>query len=103
VARARVGDKRALTACEKAGAAIGVGIANMFALIDPFPIALVGKGTALLEFMRPRMLEMIVRRTLIAVYDEPQIVSHSDDIGIILQGCAWAALEEVDAQIARSV
>jgi predicted NBD/HSP70 family sugar kinase len=101
--RAVAGDRCALEACERAGAAIGIGIANMFALIDPFPVALVGKGAALLDFMRPSMMEMIGRRSLMAELVEPQLVSHSDDIGIILQGSAWAALEEVDAQIAKSV
>lgn len=101
--RARAGDPQAMLACERAGAAIGVGIANMFALVDPFPVALVGKGAMLLEFMRPKMLEMIGRRTLVSEFDEPLVVSHRDDIRIILQGCALAALGEVDALIAHSI
>ncbi|MBX2824275.1 MAG: ROK family transcriptional regulator [Gammaproteobacteria bacterium] len=45
------GEPDAIAAIQEAGAAIGTGLASMFALVDQFPIVIVGRGAALFELM----------------------------------------------------
>lgn len=99
---ARAGDKNALAACAQAGRALGAGIANMFALMDPFPVAFVGIGTALIEFMRPHILEAIAERTLYPELPAPEFHLFPDETEIILRGCAMNALAEIDRQVAEA-
>lgn len=99
-AAAQGGDPHALDACRQAGRALGIGIAGMFALMDPFPVAFVGKGTALFEFMRPHILEAIGEHTLYPELPGPEFHVYPDETGIILQGCAMNALAEIDRDMA---
>jgi len=53
LAAASDGDADALAAIEAAGAAIGTGLASLYALLDRFPIVLVGRGTLFFKLMEP--------------------------------------------------
>jgi len=46
------GDTQAQQAFTKAGSAIGTGLATVFTLFDPMPVALVGRTTAAVNFMK---------------------------------------------------
>jgi len=45
------GDANAIAAIEEAGTAIGTGLASLYALVDRFPIVIVGRGAVLFDYM----------------------------------------------------
>ncbi len=86
-------------AFEKAGAAIGLGLTNLFALFDPFPIALVGTTNAAFELMQSslyknlRHFESVTSDNLITVFDR------QTESSLIFQGASRLALEHIDLEV----
>jgi predicted NBD/HSP70 family sugar kinase len=52
IARAQAGEQTAVAAFATAGAAVGEGLANLFTLLDPMPVAVVGHSDQAFELMR---------------------------------------------------
>lgn len=99
---ARAGDANALAAYRDAGRALGTGLADIFALIDPLPIAFVGKGTKAFEFIEP-FLRAAVADTKVAIgAEDVEIYCFPDERPLIEEGCTVTALLEVDALLARA-
>lgn len=99
IALAQKGDKAALAAFEKAGTALGTGIANIFALVDPFPIVLVGNGAKAFAFM-----EVPIRNALAASSSDEEAQSIlidciDDEEPLVREGCAIQALLAQDMLI----
>ena len=98
---ARDGDPMAKTAIEEAGEALGAGMSNLQALMDTFPIALVGNGVVLFEFME-RSLRDAMKNTSSAMSGESiQIECFEDDRRLVLDGCVITALRQQDLEMAK--
>lgn len=99
---ARDGDPLAMEALAAAGRALGAGLAGIFALVDPFPVAFVGHGTAAFEFMEPALREILEESNAHVAKDVP-IDLYRDETPFILEGCGIDALCEIDAQLAGGI
>ncbi len=96
---AHSGDPRAIHAIEEAGRAIGTGLVSLFALVDAFPIALIGQGTIVFDLMEPAIRKALQG----AVAGEgPSIEIHcfTDENPLVAEGCALTALVVLDEEIA---
>ena len=86
-------------AFEQAGAAIGLGLTNLFALFDPFPVMLVGTSNAAFSLMESSLYQNLQHygsdnsKDLIRVYD------HETEGSLILQGASRRALEHIDLEV----
>lgn len=99
VARDRDGPER--TAFREAGAAIGYGLGNLFALIDPAPVALVGIGAAAFDLLEDPIREAL-SKTLGGQRSETcsfEVVERPDRV-LTLKGCALYALAALDRDFA---
>ncbi len=99
VASAQAGDADARSAIELAGAALGTGLANLFALTDPLPVALVGAGTKAFVFLEQPLRKALENGRSGDQGEQVQIKCFVDEMPIIQQGCAIHALLVVDQDI----
>lgn len=95
-------DPQALSAYREAGQALGTGLADMFALVDSFPVAFIGNGTAAFEYMEEPLRTAIAATRLDALSAAIEIHCFPDDIPLIQEGCAVTALQEQDDQFAHT-
>ncbi|WP_170937218.1 MULTISPECIES: ROK family transcriptional regulator [Rhodomicrobium] len=106
VAAALAGDADAHAAIEEAGRAIGTGLANLYALTDPFPVALIGSATITRQLLEPAIRASIsqsaVVRNAMPSRKRPGIVLHfiPNDAPLVRQGCVMRALLALDDQFA---
>ncbi len=89
---ARAGDDNAIKAIETAGAAIGTGLASLYALVDAFPVVLVGPGANMFDLM-----EVPIRAALDCApggnrYQRVDIDCYPDERPLVREGCAISAL-----------
>lgn len=96
------GDKSALAAYAEAGRALGTGLADMYALVDSFPVAFVGHGIEAFEFIEPTLREAIAATKLDVLGEAIEIHCFPDEHPLILEGCTVTALQELDEQFARA-
>lgn len=97
---ARSGDKNAANAIETAGDAIGTGIANIFALVDPFPIIIVGSGGAAIDLMEPPIRKALSATVAGKQEENIPIDCFTDETPLVREGCMINALLRQDEQIA---
>ncbi|MEM7302866.1 MAG: ROK family transcriptional regulator [Pseudomonadota bacterium] len=95
----QAGDENALAAVNEAGAAIGTGLANLFALVDPFPIVLVGQGAIFFEQMEASIRERL--GTAPGDFDEKRIKidCYPHENPLVQEGCAISALLAHDEEL----
>ena len=99
---AMAGDPDALKAYEEAGRALGTGLADMYALVDSFPVAFVGNGTEAFQFIEGPLREAIGATRLDVVAEEIEIHCFPDEKPLIVEGCTVTALLELDELFARA-
>ncbi|WP_336055399.1 ROK family transcriptional regulator [Nitratireductor sp. CH_MIT9313-5] len=95
-AEAREEDGPARQAFREAGEAIGYAIGNLFALIDPAPIAMIGQGTAAFDILEPSIRHALAQ-TLGG--QNAQVISFEtepEETPLIAEGSAMLALAELD-------
>lgn len=95
-AEARKEDGPARQAFREAGEAIGYAIGNLFALIDPAPIAMIGQGTAAFDILEPSIRHALAQ-TLAG--QNAQVISFEtepEETPLIAEGSAMLALAELD-------
>jgi len=86
-------------AFSKAGAAIGLGLTNLFALFDPFPVVLVGTGAAAFKLMEQSLYKNLTHygasdnQDLISVYES------KSERALILEGALMLTLAYIDHEI----
>ncbi len=97
--KARANDPSALHSFEQAGAAIGTGLANLFALIDPFPIAIVGVGAKARDQLEQPIRKSIGQSRMHHEKREVPILFYEDENPFIRKGSAVTALMAVDETI----
>lgn len=98
--RARAADGRERQAYRQAAAALGHGLANLFALIDPVPVAFVGSGTAAFDIMKPD-IEAAIQNSNAGAYENLFDFDLFDSETPLIQlGSIMTAVQSVDEQIA---
>lgn len=98
-ARANDGPER--QAFQLAGQAIGFGLRNLFVLMDPMPIALVGSGAAAFDITEPYIFDALAKSSAIAT--PPSISCFEDDEAYKQSGSAIAALDLMDDVFALAI
>ena len=99
VKAAKAGDRAAMDAIHLAGAALGTGLANLFALTDPLPVALVGAGTKAFDLMEPHLRVALEDGVSREANTDIEITCFDDEMPIIRHGCAVSALIVIDREI----
>ncbi|MFZ2099037.1 MAG: ROK family transcriptional regulator [Oricola sp.] len=99
---AREGDELARETFALAGRALGSGLAGIYALVDPFPIVIVGHGAIAFDMMEPALREALANSNAAAAKDVP-IDIYLDEMPLVLEGCGIGALSEIDAAQADKV
>lgn len=106
VAAAIDGDADALAAIEEAGRAIGTGLANLYALTDPFPVALIGSATITRQVLEPAIRAAIAESAVVRNATGPRkaagIPLHfiRSDAPLVQKGCVMRALLALDDEFA---
>jgi predicted NBD/HSP70 family sugar kinase len=101
--RARAVDGPERQAFREAGLAIGTGLANLFAMIDPFPVALVGPGVATLDLTRPAIMECMQGAGFGQPFRNDMLHGHIDQVSLICEGGMMRSLIAVDAGLPEKI
>jgi predicted NBD/HSP70 family sugar kinase len=96
-ARERDGEER--RAFEKAGRALGYGLGNLFALIDPAPVAFVGQGALAFDLIEPALRRAIAQTAGGQHSDAISFATEPNEMPLIREGCAMHALTFLDQEI----
>ena len=98
-AAARRGDKNAVAAFQKAGRAIGFGLARMIALLNPDRIVFTGAGTRALDLIEPSLRAAIDEGVVAALRQNLKIETLPIDKDMIISGTIDAGLRQIDFDI----
>ena len=101
-AAARAGEPRARAAIAEAGTALGTGLASLFALVDPFPVALIGKGATAFDLMEAPIRAALGETVAGSRADDIAIDVHPDEKPLVHEGCALSALTRLDDETAEA-
>ncbi len=99
---ARSGDAKALLAYQKAGRAIGFGLARLIALLNPDRIVLSGPGTRALDLIEPTLRAAIDEGVVAELRQNVKIETLPIDTDMIITGTIDAALRHLDFEIFAS-
>ncbi|GAB4348076.1 MAG: ROK family protein [Oricola sp.] len=99
---AREDDPLAREAFAAAGRALGLGLATIFALVDPFRVVFAGHGAIAFDLMEPALREILGESNAAAAKDIP-IDLYVDEMPLVLEGCGIGALSGIDADQADRV
>lgn len=86
-------------AFREAGQAIGFGLGNLFALVDPAPVAIIGRGTAAFDILEPEIRRSLA---LTAGGQHGEAISFEtrpNEVPLIQHGAAMTALTSLDREI----
>lgn len=96
---ARNGDGEAVAAFQKAGRAIGFGLARLIALINPDRIVIAGAGTRAVDLIAPAM-HLAIEEGVIAELRQNVIIEILPmETDMIISGTIDAALQNIDSKI----
>jgi predicted NBD/HSP70 family sugar kinase len=98
-AEARRHDGPERRAFEKAGRALGYGLGNLFALIDPAPVCFVGHGASAFDLIEPALRAAIARTAGGQHSESITFDTEMNEMPLIREGCAVRALTFVDQEI----
>lgn len=101
-AAAHQGDPDAIAAIEAAGAAIGTGLASLFALVDSFPVVLVGGGTIFFEQMEKSLRDSLKNSSTFNDKRPIQFDCYQDVVELVLEGGLINVLQRQDHHIANT-
>ena len=99
IEEARQAPGAARQAFATAGAAIGLGLTNLFALFDPFPVVLVGTSRSAFKLMESALYENLQHygthsnRQLISIHE------NKSESALILEGASKLTLAYIDREI----
>lgn len=103
VSAARNGEPAAAKAIRNAGLAIGTGLVSLFALVDTFPIALIGRSTSAFDLMEGPIRETLANTVAGGYTTDVDIDCFADEKPLVREGCAVTALLVLDEEIADAV
>lgn len=98
-ATARESDGPEREAFRKAGEALGFGLGNLFALIDPAPVAVVGIGAAAFDLIEPALRQAIAKTAGGHHSKAISFATEPNELPLIREGCTMRALTFVDQEI----
>lgn len=99
---AAAGDSSATASFQAAGSAIGCGLRDLFLLLGPMPVALVGRSPAVLDAMRPSLIaELEAAGPQAGGLGSVPLVTFPEDDALLRRGLVHNALTAVDAQLAE--
>lgn len=98
-AEARRHDGPERRAFEKAGRALGYGLGNLFALIDPVPVAFVGHGALAFDLIEPALRGAIAETAGGQHSQAISFATEPNEMPLIREGCTIRALTHVDQEI----
>ena len=96
---ARHGDQAAIAAFQKAGRAIGFGLARMIALLNPDRIVLAGAGTRALDLIEPSLRAAIDEGVVEELRHNLKIETLPIDKDMIISGTIDAAMRRLDSGV----
>ena len=96
---ARNGDQAAIDAFRTAGEALGSGLASLFSITDPIPVAFVGKGTDALDLIEPTIIDVLETASVRNFQGELVTRTFPDEKQLVLDGCRMTSLRYLDAEI----
>jgi len=100
---AYAGDRAAVQAFTIAGAAVGEGLANLFTLLDPMPVALVGRSQRAFDLMRDG-IDRILAQQLRSDVSANELLYCVDEVDALLEsGLIHHSLSSIDAHFSRLV
>jgi predicted NBD/HSP70 family sugar kinase len=99
---ARDGDSNAAAAYEKAGRAIGFGLARMIALLNPDRIVLAGPGTRALDLIEPALRAAIEEGVVEELRRQVKIETVPINTDMIITGTIAATLRQLDSDVFSS-
>ncbi|MGH6763627.1 MAG: ROK family transcriptional regulator [Phyllobacterium sp.] len=94
--RARAAPGRERDAFREAGRAIGFGLRNLFTLLDPVPVALVGPGADVFDLMEGDIRSALSGATGLAGVPGLNIRCYPDEFPLVMQGCIMTSLLYLD-------
>ncbi|WEX10031.1 ROK family protein [Chelativorans sp. AA-79] len=94
--QARQEEGQARDAFREAGRAIGFGLGNLFALIDPAPVAMVGQGTAAFDILEPEIRRALAETAGGQHAEAVAFETLPNAVPLILHGAAMSALTGLD-------
>jgi len=101
-ARARAGDKQSLAAFSEAGRAIGKGLASIFSLFEPMPVALAARTRCAIEFMLPDILASLKNSVRESLDISSLIRLYTEDGKLLHEGLLLNAMSQLDRQFAEA-
>ena len=96
------GNADAIAAIDVAGAAIGTGLASLFALVDCFPVVLIGGGTIFFERMQTSLRRSLENSPTFNEKRPIEISCYPQVSELVLQGGTISALKLHDQHIANN-
>ncbi len=97
IAKQKPGPER--EAFEVAGAAFGQGLANLFAIFDPFPALLVGISTDAFELMKPALIRNLQHYGMADNGDYVSVYDRCSERKLIRSGASLQSLSYLDEKI----
>lgn len=86
-------------AFREAGAAIGLGLANLYALLDPFPVIIVGTSPEAYNLMEESLQKNLSHFRVLNTQNLIAVHKTDSESSLILQGASMLALEYIDHEI----
>lgn len=96
----RQGDEKSLNAVQQAGAAIGTGLASLFAIVDAVPVVFVGPGAMFLGYMEPTIRSALANAPGANKGEFLNFKSFPNEGPLVREGCAITALLIHDEELA---
>lgn len=100
---ARNGDPIAIKAIDEAGQAIGIGLVSLFALMDTFPIALIGRSTSAFDLLEAPIRAALANNVAGGDMRDIHLACFPNERPLVREGCAVTALLVLDEEIADAV
>jgi predicted NBD/HSP70 family sugar kinase len=101
--RAKAGDVKAVQAFEKAGEALGIGIARLIAILNPDRIVIAGPGLNASQIIEPSLHRGVVAGVIEELRRNVSIEFIPFETDMILRGTIAALLKAVDGDMAAQV
>ena len=98
--RAAAGDGPERAALREASRALGIGLATLFALFDPFPVVFIGPGSALVSVMEEKLRGTLRENFRFRQRPHLTFQTEADETTLTEQGAEIAALDRLDRTVA---
>ena len=101
--KARKGPGPERIALDEAGKALGVGLATLYGLFDPFPVTFVGPCAMAVDLMEEQIRQTLMENYRFQESLETKFEKITDDLTLIEKGCALIGLRAIDYRAAFGV